>query len=133
MLPNEWLEYVEAQKKMLKRPPATPKRRMPRITRNTSPAMRRVNSQTPNAIRAMYVPESKWNVTPLLDENATTTREVGPNDQYNPASGFRSGKATGEPIQSNKTTRRGARANGGGKNSKKDWSAIAALYLKEAE
>jgi hypothetical protein len=130
MLPNEWLEYVEAQKKLLKRPPATPKRRMPRITRNESPRMRIVNKQTPNLTRAMYTPENRWNQTPVLPDDSVTTREVGPNDQYNPPGGYRAGKATTEPTQSNKTSRKGARAHGGGSNGKVDWSAIAARFAK---
>src|SRR5216684_2772140 len=91
---QEWLEYVQAADREIRRPPATPKRRMPKIARMQS-------------------------------------REVGPNDQYNPAQNFRSGKATGEPTQSNKTSRRGSRANGGGRNGKTDWAALAAQYLEE--
>ncbi len=128
---QEWLEYVQAADREIRRPPATPKRRMPKIARMQSREGRIVSGQSPNTIRAIYVPESRWNVTPLLDENATTTREVGPNDQYNPAQNFRSGKATGEPTQSNKTSRRGSRANGGGRNGKTDWAALAAQYLEE--
>jgi hypothetical protein len=128
MLPNEWLEYIAQAQKELKRPPAPPKRRQPKITRHTSARMRIVGGQTSNPIRAMYQPENEYNATPLLPEKAETTREVGPNDRYNPTEGYRGGKATVEPTQSNKRHAPGRRAYGGGTN--KAPSADAAAWLE---
>src|SRR5579863_7767279 len=96
MLPADWLEYVAQAEKDIKKPSDPPKRRQPKITRMASRRQRIANSQTPNIIRAMYVPESKWAVTPLADEKFVGTREVGPDDVHNSATSWRTGKATGE-------------------------------------
>jgi hypothetical protein len=100
----------------LKVPPDPMKGRRPKITRMMSREQRIVFGQTANTIRAIYGTESKWNETPLLRDDATTTREVGPNDRYNARQNYRTGKATGEPTVSNKRAYRGRRAYGGGTN-----------------
>jgi hypothetical protein len=91
----DWLEYVAAAERDIKKPPDTPKRRMPKVTRHQSTRQRTAESQTPNLTRAMYVPESKWNETPLAPEGFVGTRNVGPNDRHANVT-WRTGKATGE-------------------------------------
>jgi hypothetical protein len=128
MIPNDWLEYIAAAQKEIKRAPAPLKRHKPKVTRHQSRNMQIVSGQTSNPIRAMYQPESRYSVTPTLRDDATTTREVGPNDQYNPSEGYRGGKATVEPTQSNKRNYPGRRHNGGGTNKP---SATAEEWLTE--
>lgn len=129
MIPEDWLQYMAKAEKELKRPPSPPRRRQPKITRMQSRRMRTVSGQTPNAIRAMYTVESKYNQTPTISsEDHELTREVGPSDRYNPDEAYRGGKATIEPTQSNKTRNPGRRAHGGGTNKP---SATAEQWLKE--
>jgi len=117
MIPEDWLEYVVQKEKELKRPPNPTKRHQPKVTRMQSRRMRTVSGQTPNPIRAIYTVENQYNATPTINrEEHTLTREVGPKDQYNPTEGYRGGKATVEPTKSNKTSRPGRRAYGGGNN-----------------
>lgn len=118
MIPEDWLEYVVAKEKELKRPPDPIKKHKPKITRMTSRRMMVVNGQTPNPIRAMYTPENEYNQTPVIaPEDHTLTREVGPNDRYNPTEGYRAGKDTSTATgKGNKRNRPGRRANGGGNN-----------------
>jgi hypothetical protein len=92
MIPDEWLQYVQDQAKELKRPPATPKSRMPRVQRMQSPRMRRIAGQTPNMTRAIFVPESEHTRTPTKPLEWRGTHEVGPGDKYN--NDYRAGKAT---------------------------------------
>jgi hypothetical protein len=132
MIPDDWLEYVAKLQKDLKKPPVPTKRRQPKITRMKSRRMRIVDGQTPSTIRAIYGTETKYNATPTIDpKDHTLTREVGPSDRYNPDEGYRAGKATVEPTQSNKTRYPGRRHNGGGTNkpsvTAEEW---AAQFLK---
>ncbi len=93
MLPADWLEWMAQQEWVIKQPPVPTKRRQPKITRMQSRRQRIAESQTPNQIRAMYTPESKWNETPTMPEEwRGIEREVGPGD---PSQGsYRAGKAT---------------------------------------
>jgi hypothetical protein len=122
MIPEDWLEYVVAVEKDLKRPPFPIKKHKPKVTRMQSGRMKIIAGQTPNPIRATYTPENEYNATPIIAEPekhtwaGTSGHEVGPNDQYNPAEGYRGGKATVEPTKSNKTHAPGRRAYGGGTN-----------------
>jgi hypothetical protein len=94
MMPDSWLEYMRNAEKDIKRPPATPKRRMPRVTRMESERMRRVGRQTINPIRAMYGQENEQNSTPTKPEEWRGTLEVGPNCEFNSAVDWRTGKET---------------------------------------
>lgn len=128
MIPADWLEYIAKAEKELKRPPNPPKRRQPKVTRHQSREARIVSGQTKNPIRAIYQPESQYSQTPTINpDEHTLTREVGPADRYNPTGRYRGGKATIEPVESNKTRNRGRRANGGGTNK----SASADEWLKQ--
>ena len=98
MLPKDWLEYVAAAERDIKKPSDPPKRRQPKIKRMTSRRQRTAESQTANTVRAVYQPESKWNATPTQPEDWKGTHEVGPGDVHNPNSSWRTGKATVEPI-----------------------------------
>lgn len=102
----------------LKVPPFPLRGYRPKVTRMQSREQRIVSGQTKNPTRAMYVPESDWNATPIINpEEHVLTREVGPNDRYNSRQNFRTGKATNTANgEGNKTRYRGRRAYGGGSN-----------------
>jgi hypothetical protein len=97
MLPSDWEEYLAKQEWLIKKPPVPTKRRQPKITRMQSRRQRIAESQTPNQIRAIYAPESKWNETPTMPEDWQGTHEVGPGDEHNNEHGYRAGKATVQP------------------------------------
>lgn len=76
---------VEADRD-IRRPPVTPKRRLPKITRMTSSRQARALKGTPSMIRAIYqTPEqaSRTNPTDESSRKVKKTREVGPGDRYN--------------------------------------------------
>jgi hypothetical protein len=109
----EYLEFVAEADRDIRRPSDPPKRRQPKIIRHSSRRQRTADSQTPNLTRAMYVPESAWNQTPLADDDFVGTREVGPGDVNNSATTWRTGKATGEsPTGYAKTAKRGRKPAG---------------------
>jgi hypothetical protein len=131
---NEWLEQFMQMDRSIRIPPAVPKRRSKqtfKVTRHQSREMKIVSGQTPNMIRAMYVPESDFNRTPVIDpEDHTLTKEVGPHDRYNPDEGYRTGKATESATGAgNKRKYRERRVNGGGTNKETEVSAEA--WLKQ--
>lgn len=113
------LLYFRNLAQELKVPPFPLRGYRPHITRHQSREQRIVSGQTKNPTRAMYVPETKWNATPVLEdpENHLLTREVGPGDQYNDRN-FRSGKKTSTATgEGNKTRYRGRRTYGGSNRS----------------
>jgi hypothetical protein len=129
MIPEDWLEYMAQAEKQIKKTPDPLKKHKPKVTRHMSRRMRTVSGQTPNPIRAMYVPENEYNRTPTIEpEKHTLTREVGPHDQYNPDEAYRGGKATVEPTKSNKRAYPGRRTNGGGDN--KSIEALTEEFMK---
>jgi len=94
MLQADFEAWIAEMEREVKRPPAPPKRRQPRVKRFVSPRQRRALSQTPNPVRAAYVVESYSSLTPLAPSDFVGTKEVGPNDRYNRQSDYRAGKAT---------------------------------------
>jgi hypothetical protein len=112
------LLYFRRAASELKVPPFPLRGYRPKIQRHQSREQQIVSGQTSNPTRAMYVPESKWNVTPVIDpEKHELTREVGPNDRYNSRINYRTGKKTATATgEGNKTNYRGRRAYGGGNN-----------------
>src|SRR5216684_4028664 len=73
---QEWLEYVQAADREIRRPPATPKRRMPKIARMQSREGRIVSGQSPNTIRAIYVPERKsYRRTDTVEQDLSTRKQ----------------------------------------------------------
>lgn len=116
LLQADILEMFADKDRQIRRPPHPPKRRQPKITRMQSRRMYVAQSQSINAVRAIYSPESKWNMTPLAPEGFVGTRNVGPND---PALGmYRAGKATVQPpLGYSKDARRARQYNSGAKSS----------------
>jgi hypothetical protein len=109
----DFLEFVAEADRAIRKPTDPPKRRQPKIIRHSSRRQRTASSQTPNLTRAMYVPESAWNQTPLADEDFVGTREVGPGDVNNSETNWRTGKATGEAATGyNHVAPRGRKAAG---------------------
>src|SRR5712691_3674859 len=88
------LLYFAELAKELKVPPFPLRGYRPKIIRHQSQRQRIVSGQSANPTRAIYVPESKWNITPIdkHPEKTYYTREVGPADVHNPSGSFRSGK-----------------------------------------
>src|SRR6266571_4741153 len=95
------LTYFQKADKEIRKPSEPPSRWQPKIVRHQSREQTIVSGQSKNPIKAIYTPESEWSQTPLLREDAVTTREVGPGDRYNSETNYRSGKATTEPTESN--------------------------------
>jgi len=107
ILPADWLQFIADAERDIKRPPAPPKRRQPKVTRHKSREQRIAESQTKNTVRAVYNPESMYNQTPTRPETFVGTKEVGPGDRNNSATNWRTGNMTIEPsINGNKTTKR---------------------------
>ncbi len=61
----------------IRRPPATPRRRMPKTTRMQSSRQRIAESQTANDVAAIYKPEHERSQTPLASEDIELTRSPG--------------------------------------------------------
>lgn len=121
-----------AAERAIGRPPFPTKRRQPKITRHMSRQQRIATGQSPNTIRSIYVPESKWNATPVINpEEHELTREVGPGDDFNRT--YRTGKSTRTATgEGNKRQYPNRRAAGGGNNrrTKAQWDEFADDVLK---
>lgn len=124
---NQALLWFSAAARELKTPPDPMKRRQPKILRHQSREQRIASGLTKDPIRAIYSGSNETETTvdasSLVEQNvrmigtdATFTREVGPNDNYNDRN-YRGGKSTRtQNGGGNKTTYRGRRAYGGGTN-----------------
>lgn len=125
MLQADFEEFLADKERDIKRPPAPPKRRQPKIIRNMSQNQRIALSQTPNLTRAMYVPESDWNQTPVNDD-LVGTHEVGPGDVHNNT--YRAGKATIEAPTGYSKSKKRPRRTGQRGRPPKDMTDLLAEY-----
>lgn len=101
MLEASWLEYIQRKSAELKRAPDPIKGHKPRVTRHQSPRMRRIQGQTPNPVRAAYVPESDSSRTPTKPNGWKGTKAVGGNCE-NPNAGHGKETASRNPGNSQK-------------------------------
>ena len=116
---SDALIWFTTTSRELKTPTDPMRRRQPKIKRHQSREQRIAEMQTKNPIAAIYGEETEWNETPLLPDDAETTREVGPDDRYNSRINYRTGKKTETANgEGNKRAYRGRRAYGGGNNRK---------------
>jgi hypothetical protein len=122
------LEEFARRERDIKRVDFPLKAHRPKIIRNQSREQRVAEHQSPNSVHAVYVPESRWNVTPILEEGAFTTREVGPNDRYSDRRSIPAKSTNTANGDGNKTRNSRRRYAGGGSNRK----SLAEL-LKEYE
>lgn len=125
MLQADFEEFLAEKERDIKRPPSPPKRRQPKIIRNVSPMQRIALNQTPNLVRAMYVPEHERNQTPTNDD-LVGTHEVGPGDEHNNV--YRAGKATIESPTGYSKVAKGTRRTGTRGRPPKDMTDLLAEY-----
>ena len=111
VLPADWLEYIQQTARELKKPPNPPKRRQPKITRMQSSRQSIAESQSPNQVHAIYVPENPRGATPTKPEDWRGTMSPGAEQEGS----YRAGKATTEaPFGYSKETPR-THSHGGGR------------------
>jgi hypothetical protein len=77
MLPADWEEYVAGLEREIASRPSTAPKRTRTTGRVVSRRQRIALSQTNNTIKASYSIESVYNRTPLADDKAEFTTELG--------------------------------------------------------
>lgn len=94
MTDSEYLEWFVRRANEVSKAPATPKRRMPKVTRMQRPEMRRATQGSRSAVRSIYQSAERASEQTVTRDVVNPTREVGPGDQYNNV--YSTGKETNE-------------------------------------